>query len=91
MDGLFSTKSLYQSIKDKLIDNKVSSYTTTILNDRIENAEIKIYDPLFESKFESSYEDYYELISKHKKPVFPPTFCYVISHIFIYRGLNVIS
>ena len=39
------------TIKEKLIENKVSSYTTTIINDRIEAADIEIYDPLFELKF----------------------------------------
>ena len=52
-----------KEIKEKLIENKVSSYNSTILSDRIEAADIKIYDPLFESKFEASYEDTYELIS----------------------------
>lgn len=50
-----------KEIKDELIDQKVSSYTTTITNDRIEAAEIKIFDPLFETKFKSSYDNY-ELI-----------------------------
>ena len=31
-------------------------------NTLVEDAEIKIYDPLFELKFESSYSDIYELI-----------------------------
>ena len=54
---------VYKAIKEKLIDSKVASYTTTVINDRIDAADIKIYDPLFEMKFESSYSDYYELIS----------------------------
>ena len=53
---------VYAEIHDKLVDNKVSSYTSTIINDRIEAAEIKIFDPFFESKFASSYTDLYENI-----------------------------
>lgn len=55
-------KAVSAEIKEKLIDNKVSSYASTIINDRIEAADIEIYDPLFELKFESSYADYYDLI-----------------------------
>ena len=52
-------------IKDQLIDNKVAAYSTTVLNDRIEAAQIEIYDPLFEIKFEGEYSDYYDLIDKN--------------------------
>ena len=55
---------VYGLIKEKLIENKVASYSSTIIQDRIEDAEIEIYDPLFELKFESSYSDYYELIAR---------------------------
>ena len=55
---------VYATIKEKLIENKVAAYNTTIIEDRIEEAEIEIYDPLFEMKFESSYSDYYELIDR---------------------------
>lgn len=51
-----------QTITEKLIESKANSYASTILTNRIEEAEIKIYDPLFELKFESSYSDIYELI-----------------------------
>ena len=52
-----------KEIKEKLIENKVSTYTSTITTDRINAADIQIYDPLFETKFASSYDEY-ELIDK---------------------------
>ena len=55
---------VYGLIKEKLVDAKVSAYTTTIINDRIKAAEIEIYDPLFEMKFEASYGDDYDLIDR---------------------------
>lgn len=55
---------VYAAIKEKLVETKVSAYTTTIIQDRIDAAEIEIYDPLFEMKFEASYADYYDLIDK---------------------------
>lgn len=55
---------IYAEIKDKLIDNKISSYTSTVLNERIEEATISIYDPLFEYRFKNSYSDDYDLIDK---------------------------
>lgn len=51
-------------IRKELIENKASSYTTTILNDRIEAAEIEIYDPFIEFKFASAFSEEYELITK---------------------------
>ena len=57
-------KEVYDSIKEKLIENKVAAHTTTIIEDRINAADIEIYDPLFELKFETSYADFYELIDK---------------------------
>ena len=53
-------------IRDKLIDNKVSSYTSKVLQKRIEEADIEIYDPYFEFRFHNNFEDYYELIAPEK-------------------------
>ncbi len=53
---------VYAEAKDKLVESKVSSYSSTVINKRIKAANIKIYDPFFEFKFNSSYEDDYELI-----------------------------
>lgn len=50
-----------QEVKDELIDNKVSTYSNTIITDRIKDTEIEIYDPLFELQFSKTYADY-ELI-----------------------------
>ena len=50
-------------IKNNLIDANGSSYINTVLNKAIENSDIEIYDPLFETKFRNSYTDYYELIN----------------------------
>lgn len=58
-----AVKELKTQIREKLIENKISSYTTTVINNRIESADIKIYDPYFEYKFKNAYDDYYELIS----------------------------
>lgn len=53
-------------VRDDLIKNKISSYSTTVLNKRIKNSEIEIYDPYFENQFKNSYSDDYELISPNK-------------------------
>ena len=53
-------------IRDKLIDEKVSSYTSKVIQERIENAEIEIYDPYFEYRFHSNFEDDYDLITPEK-------------------------
>ena len=66
-DTLKTNQNAYNEVRaeivDSLIDSKVSSYTTTVINNRIEAADIKIFDPLFEMKFEGSYADYYDYIN----------------------------
>ncbi len=57
---------LKAEIREKLIDNKVSSYTTTILSKRIKAADIEVYDPFFEFKFKGDYDKEYELIDPSK-------------------------
>lgn len=53
---------VYAEIKDKLIDNKISTYASTVTNRRLKAADIEIYDPFFEYRFKNNYEDYYEWI-----------------------------
>ncbi len=57
---------LKAEIREELIDNKVSSYTTTILSKRIKAADIEVYDPFFEFKFKGDYDKEYELIDPSK-------------------------
>lgn len=53
-------------VRKDLIDNKISSYSNTVLEKRIKNASIEIYDPYFEYQFKNSYSDDYELINPSK-------------------------
>lgn len=52
-------------VRSELIDNKISTYTSTIIKDRVSAAEIEIYDPFFENKFSTAYGDY-EIINKNE-------------------------
>ena len=54
---------IHAEVRSELIDNKISTYTSTIIKDRIKAAEIEIYDPYFENKFQTAYSDY-EIIDK---------------------------
>lgn len=53
-------------LREDLIENKIGSYSSTVLLKRIQNSEIEIYDPYFEYQFKNSYSDDYELISPNK-------------------------
>lgn len=55
-------KYVEQEIKNHLIDANGSSYVAIAYNELIENSNMEIYDPLFETKFRNSYTDSYELI-----------------------------
>ncbi|MDE5545865.1 MAG: hypothetical protein K2I88_00215, partial [Anaeroplasmataceae bacterium] len=55
-----------EDVRDNLIENKVSSYSSTLLEKRLKNAEIEIYDPYIEYQFKNSYSDEYELIKPAK-------------------------
>lgn len=50
-------------VKNNLIDANGGSYINAALNKAIENSEIEIYDPFFETRFRNTYTDYYDLIS----------------------------
>lgn len=54
---------MYAEVKDELVEAKISSYSTTVINKRIKDASIKIYDPYFEFKFKTSYDEDYDLIN----------------------------
>lgn len=58
-------KEVKADLRDDLIDAKISSYSSTVLTDRINDAEIEIYDPYFEYQFKNTYDDY-ELINSSK-------------------------
>lgn len=53
-------------VRKNLIENKISSYSSTVLEKRIKNSEIEIYDPYFEYQFKNSYSDIYDLIQPSK-------------------------
>ncbi|MDE5856492.1 MAG: hypothetical protein K2H06_05550, partial [Anaeroplasmataceae bacterium] len=53
-------------VRDDLIENKISNYSNTILEKRIKNSDIEIYDPYFEYQFKNSYSDNYDLIAPSK-------------------------
>lgn len=59
-------KEVHAEVRDELIKNKVSSYSSTVLSKRVKNAEIEIYDPYFEHQFKNSYSDDYEFITPAK-------------------------
>ncbi len=54
------------TVREKLIDSKASSYSSTLLAKKIKAAEIEIYDPYVEYRFKNSYDDDYELIAPSK-------------------------
>ncbi len=60
----YNVNDINDLIMEKLILANGSSYKTTDYNKKLENAEIKIYDPYFEYKFEYAYSDYYELVTE---------------------------
>ncbi len=66
-DDLKSHKEAYDAVyaetKDQLIDNKISSYSSTVLKKRIKEAEIKVYDPYLEYQFKTDYADQYSYIN----------------------------
>ncbi len=49
-------------IQTKLIEDNISGYTTTVYKKLVKNSDLKIYDPIFETKFYNSYTDEYTLI-----------------------------
>ncbi|MDE7263321.1 MAG: hypothetical protein K2N64_01490 [Anaeroplasmataceae bacterium] len=53
-------------VRDELIDNKIASYTSTVIEKRVKNADIEIYDPYFENQFKSAYSDEYEYIAPNQ-------------------------
>lgn len=53
---------LTAKIKNNIVSANVSSYITTAFQAALEEANIEIYDPLFEYRFYNSYTDYYDLI-----------------------------
>ncbi|MCM1131631.1 MAG: hypothetical protein NC310_01045 [Roseburia sp.] len=59
-------KEIKAELRQNLIENKINSYSSTVLLKRIQNSEIEIYDPYFEYQFKNSYSDDYELISPSK-------------------------
>ena len=50
------------TIKEDILFSTIS-YSSTVDNERFENAKIKIYDPYFENSFYNSYSDSYELVT----------------------------
>ncbi len=50
-------------VREDIIDSKISSYSTTVLTDRIKAADIEIYDPYMEYQFKNTYNDMYDTIS----------------------------
>ena len=52
-------------IQTKLIEDNISSYTTTVFKKLVKDSNLKIYDPVFETKFYNSYTDQYTLIDKN--------------------------
>lgn len=60
-----ATKKAYvEKIQTKLIEENISTYATTVFKKLIKNSDLKIYDPIFETKFYNSYTDQYNLINK---------------------------
>ncbi len=49
-------------VREKIIESKLSSYSSKLLETRIKNADIEIYDPYFELQFKNTYSDDYTLI-----------------------------
>ena len=45
-------------VKDKIIESKKGSYSAQLLEKRIKNADIEIYDPYFELQFKNTYDEY---------------------------------
>lgn len=54
---------VYAELKETLTKEKITSYTTTLLQDTIESTDIKIFDPYLEYRFETAYSDQYDVIS----------------------------
>ncbi len=54
---------IYAEIKDQLTDNKISSYSSTVLKKRLKEAEIKVYDPYLEYQFKTNYDAQYSYIN----------------------------
>ena len=53
-------------VRERLIENKCTSYAVNVLKDRIEAADIEIYEPLFEKTFEANYADQYDFLDVEK-------------------------
>ncbi|MDE5715773.1 MAG: hypothetical protein K2I42_06525 [Anaeroplasmataceae bacterium] len=49
-------------IRDNLIKNRISTYSSTIISERIKDAKIEIYDPYFEYQFKAANGDNYDVI-----------------------------
>ena len=58
---------LILEMKEKLLEENASSYVSKNYKNLIEDADIEIYDPIFENKFESANEDEYDLLTKKIK------------------------
>ena len=54
-------------MKEKLLEENASSYIAKNYKKLIEDADIEIYDPIFETKFEAANEDEYDLLDKKIK------------------------
>lgn len=49
-------------VRDALIKNRISTYSSTLISDRIKDAKIEIYDPYFEYQFKAANNDNYDVI-----------------------------
>ncbi len=54
-----------ERIENKLIEDSIASYSTTSFKELLKKSNLKIYDPIFETKFYNSYTDQYTLIDKN--------------------------
>lgn len=61
--GATNYTTVHNELKKEVVGNKISSYSATVLQDRIEAADIKVFDPYYEYRFYSTYSDDYKLIS----------------------------
>lgn len=50
--------------RQNIIKKKASSYVTTLYDYRLNDADLVIYDPVFEAQYEKSYDDLYTLTTK---------------------------
>ncbi len=53
-----------EKLQINLIEDSISSYTSTAFKKLIKDSDLEIYDPIFEAKFYNVYTDEYSLIDK---------------------------